>query len=166
MTAGLDGLTERPCPPSQVRFELRDPPRRRPLPPYGTFEIPGWSAAAAVGAPRSELTATVGRVLADFDVLDLGGERSADRGDHRPAVSSGGRVHEGQPPGFVSLGGWRIARVACLSTQYAYMLELQAESPSWALSGLHCPWIHVTRGLGVVRRRPVALGLSPEAFSR
>ena len=66
----LDGLTERLAPHREVRFELRDPPPAAAFASYGTFESQDGQQLRLL-VPRSELTATVGRLLADFDVLDL-----------------------------------------------------------------------------------------------
>lgn len=66
----LDGLTERLAPNREVRFELRDPPPAAAFASYGAFESQDGQQLRLL-VPRSELTATVGRLLADFDVLDL-----------------------------------------------------------------------------------------------
>ena len=66
----LDGIVERFAPYREVRLELREPREESELARYGEVEsIQGRDARLIVD--RGELTAAVGRLLSDLDVIDL-----------------------------------------------------------------------------------------------
>jgi len=157
MTASLDGLTERLCPPSRSGdLKLRRSATARPC-LYSRIPADGQQLAVVA---RSESRPRFGGCC-DFDVLDLE-VSDADRGGSSARCSSGA-VHEGKAAGCRFARRVAHPRVCCSLHPVAYMLRYRLTIALWALSGRMLPLIISAVWSG--SERPV-LGLSRKGLSR